>query len=62
MLAENQSIFRKQQVKLKVMEDRGLDVTNNMISNVMRKVLQMGYRRATTVPVQSNSERCLVLR
>ena len=28
----------------------------------MKKELRMGYRRATTVPIQTNIERCLVLR
>ena len=28
----------------------------------MRKDLGMGYRRARTIPIQSNTERCLVLR
>ena len=36
----------------------GLD----LVQQVMRKDLKMGYRLAKTIPVQSNSERCLVLR
>mgnify|MGYP004023725743 CR=1 FL=1 len=33
-----------------------------MVNKVLRKELGLGYRLAKSVPVQSNSERCLVLR
>ena len=39
-----------------------LDVSNQLVKQVMRKDLHMGYRRTKTIPIQSNSERCLVLR
>ena len=37
-------------------------MNRKLVSEVMRKDLGMGYRRASTTPIQSNSERCLVLR
>ena len=33
-----------------------------MVSFVMRKKMRLGYRLTRTVPIQANSERCLVLR
>ena len=40
----------------------GLLVAKKMVSEVMRKDLGIGYRVSRIVPVQSNSERCFVLR
>ena len=45
-----------------VLEQMGLEVADSLVRQVMRKELRLGYRLAKTVPVQSNSERCLVLR
>ena len=42
------------------MDDLSVDL--KLIREVFRKDLNMGYRLARTVPIQSNSERCLVLR
>ena len=39
-----------------------LEVGIGLVRQVMRKDLSMGYRLAKTVPIQGNSERCLVLR
>ena len=44
------------------MRQTGLEVALPKIRQMIRKDLRMGYRRAATVPVQANSERCLVLR
>ena len=62
MLAVNKPIVRIQQVQAVVTEQHGLQVSSKLVSHVMRKDMHMGYRLARTVPLQSNSERCLVLR
>ena len=62
MLAVNKPIVRIQQVQAVVAEQSGLQVPSKLVSQVMRKDMHMGYRLARTVPLQSNSERCLVLR
>ena len=35
---------------------------NRFVRSVMRKDLHLGYKRAKTICIQANSERCLVLR
>ena len=40
----------------------GLEVNEATVRRVMRKDLRLGYRLAKQVPIQCNSERCLVLR
>ena len=58
----NKPITRTQQVQEAVRENTGLQTAPSLVRQVMRKELNMGYRRATIVTVQGNSERCLVLR
>ena len=62
MLTRNKPIVRLQQLQEAVEENTGLDVSKNLVSQVLRKDLGLGYRLAKTVPIQSNDERCLVLR
>ena len=62
MLSKNKPIIRLQQVKDAVAEDTGLDVDKRLVSQVLRKDMGLGYRLGKTVPIQSNDERCLVLR
>ena len=62
MLKSNKPIVRAQQVKAKVEAMKGFEMSEKLIRQVMKKELRMGYRLAKTVPVQGNSERCLVLR
>ena len=47
---------------MKVLKEADLEVDLKLVRNVMRKDLAMGYRLAKNVPIQSNTERCLVLR
>ena len=42
--------------------DTSLEVTDRLVCKVMRKEMRLGYRKAKTQPIISNSERCLVLR
>ena len=62
MLERSKPILHIEQVQAAVQEETGLEVNRPMVSRVMRKDLHMGYRLAKTAPIQSNSERCLVLR
>ena len=62
MLEKNQAIVRTKQVQDGVQESYGLEVGPLLVRRVMRKDMHMGYRRAANVPIQSNLDRCLVLR
>ena len=61
-LETNKPITRAQLVQAKVMKDHDYEVSLKLVRNVMRKDLSMGYRLAKNVPIQGNTERCLVLR
>ena len=58
----NKPIVRSQQVQANVEESGEIEVSLKFVRQVMRKDLGMGYRLAKMVPIQGNSERCLVLR
>ena len=58
----NKAITNAKQVQAKVKKDTELEVSIKQTRLVMRKDLAMGYRMVKTVPMQGNSERCLVLR
>ena len=45
-----------------VNRDTDLKVKDSEVRSVLRYDLGLGYRATRTVPIQSNSERCLVLR
>ena len=62
MLAANQPIVRAAQVQSAVRRHANLEVSSKLVRQVMRKDMHLGYRLAKTVPIQSNTERCLVLR
>ena len=62
MLAANKPIVSARQVGSQVHQLTGMEVTDQLVRHVLRKELQIGYRLAKTVSIQSNSERCLVLR
>ena len=62
MLLANKPITCAQTVQAAVHEQTGLKVNDQLVRRVMRKELSLGYRLAKTVPIQSNHERCLVLR
>ena len=62
MLKSDKPIVRVQQVQKAVQEQFGHELPPDFVRQVMRKELRMGYRMAKTVTIQSNSERCLVLR
>ena len=62
MLSANKQIVRASQVQKVVERNDGPKVGLDLVRDVMKKDLGMGYRRARTVTIQANSERCLVLR
>ena len=62
MLATNKAIICAQQVREAVMKQSGIEVADFLVRQVLRKEMRLGYRLAKTVAIQSNSERCLVLR
>ena len=62
MLSANKQIVRALQVQKVVERNDGPKVGLELVRDVMKKDLGMGYRRARTVTIQANSERCLVLR
>ena len=45
-----------------IKEEQDLEVGRQKVAKSLRKDLHFGYRVVKTVPIQSNSERCLVLR
>ena len=62
MLVHDKPIVRAQQISSEVQVESGLEVKPNAVRRIMRKELHMGYRMAKPIPIQGNSERCLVLR
>ena len=55
-------IVKAEMVVDKVKKQKGLDVSVYQVKKIMKDDLNMGYRLTKKVPVQANSERCLVLR
>ena len=62
MLVRNKPIFRVKQVEEAVKQEANLEVNRSQVAKFMRKDMHLGYRHIRTVPVQSNTQRCLVLR
>ena len=62
MLASNRPIVSARQVREAVQSTMAIKVDDGQVRQVMRKEMRLGYREVRTVPIQSNSERCLVLR
>ena len=62
LLENNVPIKNANSIVDRVNAETNLEVNNYQVRNVLRKELGLGYRIAKKVPIQSNSERCLVLR
>ena len=62
MLEHSQPIWCSSIIQKKISTQDGLSVPKSKICWIMRKKLRLGYRKASPVPIQANSERCLVLR
>ena len=55
-------IWNSKQVQVILERDHQLQLKPAQICKIMRKELGLGYRKVSNIPVQANSERCLVLR
>ena len=62
MLEKSIPIRNAHSIVIRVNELTELEVKREEVRSVLRTDLGLGYRMAKKVPVQSNSERCLVLR
>ena len=62
MLKNNVAIFKTKQIVDALKEEQDLEVGRQKVAKSLRKDLHFGYRVVKTVPIQSNNERCLVLR
>ena len=62
MLEMSIPIVKADTVVEAVRRDNGLIVTAQQVRTIMRDQMGLGYRLIKKVPVQGNSERCLVLR
>ena len=61
-LGLNRSIWNAAIVVKELKQQHDLDVTAAAICKRLRKDLGLGYKKVSSIPVQANSERCLVLR
>ena len=62
MLTKNRPIWNSGILQGRIKERHGLELTKPQICRTMRKEFRLGYRKVGGIPVQANSERCLVLR
>ena len=62
MLRNNRPIWNSRVLQEKIREVHALDLKRPLLCKIMRKDFQLGYRKVGSIPVQANSERCLVLR
>ena len=62
MISGGKVITNAKQVQLQVKVKHELDLTVAHVQRALRKDLGLGYRRMRKIPIQGNSERCLVLR
>jgi len=62
MLNSNMTITSIDQVKKKIKQEHEVELSTNAVQKVMKQSMGLSYRRVRKVPVQANSERCLVLR
>ena len=62
MLHGSVPIQKADSIVIRVNEHTDLEVQHSEVRSVLRDDLGLGYRIAKKVPIQSNLERCLVLR
>ena len=62
LLGRNRPIWSAATVAEELVEHHQLDIPAAVICKRMRKELGLGYKKVSSIPVQANSERCLVLR
>ena len=62
MLSSNKPIWKSALLQHKVLERHQLEMSRPQVCRILRKEYRLGYKKVSPVPVQANSERCLVLR
>ena len=62
LLSKNVSILNAEKVVKEVQKKKNITLTTLQVRSIMRDDLGLAYRMSRKVPVQGNSERCLVLR
>lgn len=62
MLKHSRPIWCSSIIQQKINQKYSLCAKRSQVCSIMRKQLGLGYRKACPVPIQANSERCLVLR
>lgn len=62
MFKQNRPIWNVAVVQGIIDQDHHIKIRAEEVRNTMRKEMKLGYRKLSTVPIQANSERCLVLR
>ena len=62
LLSNSVPIVKADMVVQQVQELHDVDVKVQQVRDIMKDELGLGYRLTRKVPVQGNSERCLVLR
>ena len=62
LLAERATLSNVGLIVKELKERKGLEVGANKVRRLLKKGLGFSYRRASKVPVQCNSTRCLILR
>ena len=62
MLERSIPIDNAMKVKQQAKQYHDVEISVPKVRTVLKKELGLGYRRARQVPIQGNSERCLVLR
>ena len=62
MLENRVPIVKAEVVVKAVKRNDNLTVTAKQVKSIMKDEMGLGYRMSRKVPVQSNSERCLVMR
>ena len=62
MLQKRIPILKAEQIQKKVINKRDIKVSLKEVRQVLREALNLSWRTAKPIPIQCNSERCLVLR
>ena len=56
------NVWRRSQVVEKVRSMYQTKVSDSFVSNVLKHILEMRYRKVKRIPFQGNSDRCMILR
>ncbi len=62
MLEKSIPIVKAAQIKEQIKEKNNVDISNQKIRKILKNEMGLRYRRVKKVPIQANSERCLILR